>query len=143
VQALGLFFLSYHHNKFIVLGCNIQAKLFGNTGRLITGCSSFCTLEMRRHKDVVWEPVEGDKCGRCSSNGCCQAKIPLYYPLYDVKLKRLDWHDDDIDQVMQNLVLIGDRRRAGSKRFGARWLKEQMPPVSKGSDSEGHRRIYR
>ncbi|WVZ51326.1 hypothetical protein U9M48_002480 [Paspalum notatum var. saurae] len=73
----GPFVLSYHHNKFVVLGCNLQAKLLGkgNDSRLITGCSSFCTLETQQpdqpRKAVVWDPTEGgDRCGRCSGNGC-------------------------------------------------------------------------
>ncbi|WVZ51322.1 hypothetical protein U9M48_002476, partial [Paspalum notatum var. saurae] len=106
----GPFVLSYHHNKFVTLGCNLQAKLLSNKGsrRLITGCSSFCTLEQRKHREVVWEPTDGDHCGRCSGNGCCQAKIPLYLPAYGVELQRLDRRKDDVDQVMQNLVLIGE-----------------------------------
>ncbi|WVZ51320.1 LOW QUALITY PROTEIN: hypothetical protein U9M48_002474 [Paspalum notatum var. saurae] len=110
----GPFVLSCHHNKFVVLGCNLQASLFGDDYRLLTGCSSFCTLDylddskQQRRWEVVWEPTEGHHCGRCSGNGCCQAKIPLYYPMYDVKLQRLDGHHhhDNVDQVMQNLVLI-------------------------------------
>ena len=127
----GPLMMSSARNSFVAFGCNVLAKLipYNVMVTYTSVCAAVC--------------VNTPDASSCSGIGCCQAKIPLYYPLYDVKLKRLDWHDDDIDQVMQNLVLIGDRRRAGSKRFGARWLKEQMPPVSKGSDSEGHRRIYR
>ncbi|WVZ51321.1 hypothetical protein U9M48_002475 [Paspalum notatum var. saurae] len=106
------FVLSYHQNKFVVLGCNLQGRLFGDDSRLLTGCSSFCTLDylddskQQQRREVVWEPTEGHRCGRCSGNGCCQAKIPLFYPMYDVKLQRLDGHHDNVDQVMQNLVLI-------------------------------------
>jgi hypothetical protein len=82
---------------------------------------------MRRHKEVVWEPVEGDKCSRCSGIGCCQAKIPLYYPSYDVELKRLDWHDDDIDQVTQNLVLNGEEG----------WIEKVWCHMVKGANVSG------
>ncbi|WVZ51315.1 hypothetical protein U9M48_002469 [Paspalum notatum var. saurae] len=109
----GPFVLSCHQNKFVVLGCNLQARLFGDDSRLLTGCSSFCTLDyidnskrQQQRREVVWEPTEGHHCGRCSGNGCCQAKIPLYYSMYDVKLQSdtygiafFSWYlDSDINE---------------------------------------------
>ncbi|WVZ51328.1 hypothetical protein U9M48_002482 [Paspalum notatum var. saurae] len=103
----GPFVLSYQHNRFIVLGCNLQAKLLATNTGLLTGCSSFCTLQKGTRHARVWEAIEGKHCGRCSGNGFCQAKIPRYFPSYDVELQRLvDWSHDYVDQVTQNLVLI-------------------------------------
>ncbi|CAN6363113.1 unnamed protein product [Urochloa humidicola] len=103
----GPFALSYQHNKFVVLGCNVQAKLFPRKHKhLITGCSSFCTVGTR-HDEIVWGATEDNgRCSRCSGNGCCQAGIPFYYPSYDVKLERLHPDTRDVDQVTQETVLI-------------------------------------
>ncbi|KAL6842947.1 hypothetical protein ACP4OV_027260 [Aristida adscensionis] len=108
------FVLSYHQNKFIAVGCNIQAKLLapnGGGGGLVTGCSSFCAVDGARN-GIVWEPTEHGHCGRCSGNGCCQSKIPLHHPSYDVQLKALDEErggDVAGDPGMRNLVLVGEQ----------------------------------
>ncbi|KAF8694506.1 hypothetical protein HU200_038252 [Digitaria exilis] len=112
----GPFFLSYRQNKFIAMGCNIQANLFARrsdgTRQLITGCSSFCAVD-GDNNEVIWDPMDakGHHCHLCSGNGCCQSKIPLYNTSYEILLKKVEAEKNVqyVDPVMHNLVLIGEQ----------------------------------
>ncbi|CAM0146037.1 unnamed protein product [Urochloa decumbens] len=84
--ATGPFVLSYNHNKFVALGCSIQATLLSNSSPFVSGCSASCLGGDPGHR----EQSIGDRhCSECSGNGCCQASIPIYSPSYDVRLIRL------------------------------------------------------
>ncbi|KAL6842944.1 hypothetical protein ACP4OV_027257 [Aristida adscensionis] len=81
----GPFSLTYGHNQFIVMGCNIQGTLLGN-GNLIADCLSFCPVD--RHGNEVISEAENIM---CSGSGRCIAPIPLLYePPYEVGFKRLN-----------------------------------------------------
>ncbi|RLM93272.1 wall-associated receptor kinase 2-like [Panicum miliaceum] len=38
------YILSEQHNQFVVTGYNVQGMLLGDSGNIITGCSSFCSI---------------------------------------------------------------------------------------------------
>ncbi|CAL4992741.1 unnamed protein product [Urochloa decumbens] len=86
--STGPFVLSYNHNKFVALGCSIQATLLSEDGNtFISGCSASCWGDDPGH----WEqPIGNRGCSECSGNGCCQASIPVGYPSYDVRIIRLE-----------------------------------------------------
>ncbi|KAF7065817.1 hypothetical protein CFC21_079265 [Triticum aestivum] len=76
--------LGWGINEFILLGCNLQAKLLsnGSGGSIISGCASFCSTETMEWYEAY------DK--RCSNNGCCLSSIPMGDAFYGVELRRLD-----------------------------------------------------
>uniref|UniRef100_A0ACD5XYJ7 Uncharacterized protein n=1 Tax=Avena sativa TaxID=4498 RepID=A0ACD5XYJ7_AVESA len=77
-------------NELILTGCNVQARLLGGTNgsSVLGGCSTFCYLS-----EPGGEPITGlvidDRSSICSGIGCCQASIPVGYPLYEVRVTRL------------------------------------------------------
>ncbi|RCV25661.1 hypothetical protein SETIT_5G183200v2 [Setaria italica] len=87
------FILSERRNQFVVTGCNVQGTLLGDSGNIITGCSSFCSIRDTWINPVVSSPASG---GGCSGIGCCETPIPIGRPSYAVKLKALDPnHEND------------------------------------------------
>ncbi|CAL4984187.1 unnamed protein product [Urochloa decumbens] len=96
------FVLSYNHNKFVALGCAVQATLLADGGDpFISGCSASCWGGDPGH----WEQPTGDlRCSECSGNGCCQASIPIYAPSYEVRLIRLD-DPTHIDGLLPTVVV--------------------------------------
>ncbi|OEL15547.1 Wall-associated receptor kinase 3 [Dichanthelium oligosanthes] len=83
----GPFVLSYNHNKFIALGCDVEATLIGDGDTFVTRCSTSCWGIDPGH----WDKSIGDlRCSGCSGNGCCETSIPRYHPSYDVRLTRVD-----------------------------------------------------
>ncbi|CAO2205983.1 unnamed protein product [Urochloa humidicola] len=83
------FILSERRNQFVVTGCNVQATLHGDSGNIITGCSSFCSIQDTILNPVVSTPGAGAIAG-CSGIGCCETPVPIGRPSYDVKFKALD-----------------------------------------------------
>ncbi|CAN6342138.1 unnamed protein product [Urochloa humidicola] len=80
--------LSERDNQFVVTGCNVQGVLLGDSGNVIIGCSSFCSI-----RDIWINPVvsdSGDGTAACSGVGCCQTPIPIGLPSYTVQFKFLD-----------------------------------------------------
>ncbi|CAO2208287.1 unnamed protein product [Urochloa humidicola] len=82
------FIVSERRNQLVVTGCNVQGTLLGDSGNLITGCSSFCSIQDSWVNAVVSNPGGGG--GGCSGIGCCETPIPIGRPSYAVKLKILD-----------------------------------------------------
>ncbi|EAZ10087.1 hypothetical protein OsI_32396 [Oryza sativa Indica Group] len=68
-------------NQLLVTGCNIQAILLGSGGNIITGCSSFCSIDDKDTGDMFRSP--GNK---CASIGCCQQQVSIGRPSYRVVL---------------------------------------------------------
>ncbi|CAL4992744.1 unnamed protein product [Urochloa decumbens] len=103
------FVLSYNHNKFIALGCAIQATLLSKGEPLFvsgSGCSASCW----GGDPGYWErPIDGRRCSECSGNGCCQASIPMYSPSYDVRLIRLDDPTHYTARIPTIVVYIAER----------------------------------
>jgi len=89
------YILSEQHNQFVVTGCNVQGTLLGDSGNIITGCSSFCSI-----RDTWTDPVVSNDprngTATCSGIGCCETAIPIGRPSYSVQFKYLDPnHEND------------------------------------------------
>jgi hypothetical protein len=99
----GPYVVSERHNQFVVTGCNVQATLVGDGGgnNVISGCSSFCSINDKWTGVVTSSPSPGDgaTATTCSGIGCCETPIPIGRPSYGVQFKYLDWsheHDDKL-----------------------------------------------
>ncbi|KAI3840371.1 hypothetical protein MKX03_005867 [Papaver bracteatum] len=70
------FTLSNTKNKFIAIGCNIQAYIegYGYNSSVATGCMSYCNK------------IEDTTNGTCNGIGCCEASIPAGLMKYETKL---------------------------------------------------------
>ncbi|CAL4992737.1 unnamed protein product [Urochloa decumbens] len=105
-RGSGPFVLSYHNNKFVTVGCNVQATLLWNGTQVVNGCSSFCSVDSQRH----WQsgPSGAGCCSACSGNGCCKVTIPMYFPTYGVELNKVDQtHNPDPQQ--HGIVFIAEK----------------------------------
>uniref|UniRef100_A0A0E0EUY6 Protein kinase domain-containing protein n=1 Tax=Oryza meridionalis TaxID=40149 RepID=A0A0E0EUY6_9ORYZ len=72
-------------NQLLVTGCNIQVTLLGSGGNVISGCSSFCSINDMYTGGVFRSP--GNK---CAGIGCCQQQVSIGRPSYRVELTNLD-----------------------------------------------------
>ncbi|CAN6363115.1 unnamed protein product [Urochloa humidicola] len=104
IDERGPYILSYDHNKFIAVGCGVYAALpypppFQHTEA--ANCFSRCLTDDRSH----WMPTEGGGCSECSSNGCCQASIPMFSPSYTAALAVV--HQES--QVLTFAALIAEK----------------------------------
>ncbi|WVZ51314.1 LOW QUALITY PROTEIN: hypothetical protein U9M48_002468 [Paspalum notatum var. saurae] len=105
-----LLVLSHDHNRFVVLGCNIQAKLFHNTS-LITACSSFCMRDndKHRHREIVWEPTSTATATAANAPATAAATLKSRATTTShTMLSSREWHKEDVDQMTQNLVVIAE-----------------------------------
>nr|CAB3491730.1 unnamed protein product [Digitaria exilis] len=86
----GPIILSYDHNKFIALGCGVQARLTDEIeGNFIAECSSSCW----GGNPGYWLPgCRPDLAAEaeCSGNGCCQSPIPQYAATFNARVSELD-----------------------------------------------------
>ncbi|RZC89310.1 hypothetical protein C5167_029213 [Papaver somniferum] len=76
----GKFTFSSTKNKFIAIGCNIQAYIVGVNGynsTVATGCMSYC----RKMEDITN--------GTCNGIGCCEASIPAGLVKYETRLRSM------------------------------------------------------
>jgi len=80
--------VSEWRNQLVVTGCNVQGTLLGGSGNVITGCSSFCSIDDKWTGAVVTTPDEGATA--CSGIRCCETPIPIGRPSYNVQFKYLD-----------------------------------------------------
>jgi hypothetical protein len=80
--------VSEWRNQLVVTGCNVQGTLLGGSGNIITGCSSFCSIDDKWAGAVVTTP--GDGATACSGIRCCETPIPIGRPSYTVQFKYLD-----------------------------------------------------
>uniref|UniRef100_A0ACD5YWM6 Uncharacterized protein n=1 Tax=Avena sativa TaxID=4498 RepID=A0ACD5YWM6_AVESA len=98
----GPYVVSERHNQFVVTGCNVQATLVGDGGggNVISGCSSFCSINDKWTGVVTSSPAgNGGAAAACSGIGCCETPIPIGRPSYGVQFKWLDSsheHDDKL-----------------------------------------------
>uniref|UniRef100_A0ACD5ULM2 Uncharacterized protein n=1 Tax=Avena sativa TaxID=4498 RepID=A0ACD5ULM2_AVESA len=99
----GPYVVSERQNQFVVTGCNVQATLVGDGGggNVISGCSSFCSINDKWTGVVTSSPAGyGDgAASACSGIGCCETPIPIGRPSYGVQFKWLDSsheHDDKL-----------------------------------------------
>jgi hypothetical protein len=89
----GPYVVSERHSELVVSGCNVQATLLGDYLDVISGCSSFCSINSGRTHAVTTY-------GRaCSGIGCCQTPIPIGRPAYGVRFRWLDQHHDNDDKL--------------------------------------------
>ncbi|CAO2200576.1 unnamed protein product [Urochloa humidicola] len=98
------FIVSERRNQFVVTGCNVQGTMLGDSGNLITGCSSFCSIQDTWVNPVVSNPSGGG----CSGIGCCETPIPIGRPSYAVKLKNLDSEKEYTD-LLPMAVRVAER----------------------------------
>ncbi|CAL4987620.1 unnamed protein product [Urochloa decumbens] len=125
--------LSYHNNKLFAVGCDIQATLLQRNDytRVVTGCASFCAVDGLSNK-AIWGPATdgSDGCHPCTGNGCCKASIPLYYPSYDVHLKKLDpLGHNPVGLWLPNMAFIGEQSRINQVWCQIfRWMYARIRP---------------
>ncbi|CAO2149173.1 unnamed protein product [Urochloa humidicola] len=100
--GMGPFVLSYHNNKFVAVGCNVQATLLWIGTQVVNGCS----VDSQRH----WQPEPSGAgcCSTCSGNGCCEVSIPMYFPSYGVDLNRVD-QTYNPDPQQHGIVFIAEK----------------------------------
>ncbi|GJN37698.1 hypothetical protein PR202_gb26679 [Eleusine coracana subsp. coracana] len=99
------FVVSEQHNHLVVTGCNVQGTLLGDSGNVITGCSSFCSI-----RDTWINPVvtvtstpssssSSSSTAACSGIGCCETPIPIGRSNYTVEFKYLDPNHENDGQL--------------------------------------------
>ncbi|CAL4992735.1 unnamed protein product [Urochloa decumbens] len=123
--------LSHDQNKFIALGCGVQARLLdGIDEYFIAECTSSC-----------WGGYPGNwlpdcrpglaAAAECSGNGCCQTSIPLYAPSYNARLTDLDEtvniYADQLQTVMAFIAEKGWIEGVWCQMFG--WKLQQNLPI--------------
>uniref|UniRef100_A0ACD5V156 Uncharacterized protein n=1 Tax=Avena sativa TaxID=4498 RepID=A0ACD5V156_AVESA len=116
----GPYVVSERHNQFVVTGCNVQATLVGDGGggNVISGCSSFCSINDKWTGVVTSSPAGNGGAAACSGIGCCETPIPIGRPSYGVQFKWLDSsheHDDKLPIAVRiaergwfDAALLGD-----------------------------------
>lgn len=113
--AGGPFVVSERHSQLVVTGCNVQATLVGGSrggvgggGNVISGCSSFCSInDMWTGAVTSSSPAESGS-GACSGIGCCETPIPIGRPSYRVRFKWLD-PDHEYDDQLPIAVRVAER----------------------------------
>ncbi|TVU03400.1 hypothetical protein EJB05_51064, partial [Eragrostis curvula] len=87
------YIVSEWRNQLVVTGCNIQITLLGKASiNLITGCSSFCSINDYWSVAVLTSLGDGGATA-CSGIGCCETPIPIGRPTYAVQYKTLDGYE--------------------------------------------------
>ncbi|CAM0906624.1 unnamed protein product [Alopecurus aequalis] len=96
----GPYVVSERHNQLVVTGCNVQATLVGDGGgsNVISGCSSFCSINDKWTGAVTSSPGNGDAAA-CSGIGCCETPIPIGRPSYGVQFKWLESSNEYSDRL--------------------------------------------
>ncbi|KAM3296636.1 hypothetical protein ACQJBY_038801 [Aegilops geniculata] len=100
--AAGPYVLSEWRNQFVVTGCNVQATLVGDAGggNVISGCSSFCSINDKWTGAVTNSSSTGDGAATaCSGIGCCETPVPIGRPSYRVEIKSLDSSNEHADRL--------------------------------------------
>ncbi|KAF6987960.1 hypothetical protein CFC21_005554 [Triticum aestivum] len=72
--------LSTNNNELILVGCNVQASLFGDGDdqATISGCTSFCPVNRSTGSTYASRQVPSGGSDRyCYGIGCCQARISI------------------------------------------------------------------
>ena len=111
--AAGPFVVSERRNQFVVTGCNVQATLVGDGGggNIISGCSSFCSVNDKWTGAVTSSPGDGGGAtaiAACSGIGCCETPIPIGRPSYGVRFKWLD-ESHEYDNQLPIAVRVAER----------------------------------
>lgn len=88
-SARGVYVMSEERNQFVVTGCNVLATLLGDTGNVIIGCSSFCSINDRFMSSPSVNALTGIYVGECSGIGCCQTAIPIGRPSCGMQFRML------------------------------------------------------
>ncbi|WVZ51376.1 hypothetical protein U9M48_002528, partial [Paspalum notatum var. saurae] len=100
----GPYVVSEQLNQFVLTGCNAQATLLGDSGNIITGCSSVCSINDKWEGYVLSAP--SGSAGACSGIGCCQTPIPIGRPNYTVQFRLLD---TEIANALPTAVRVAER----------------------------------
>ncbi|KAM3406865.1 hypothetical protein ACQJBY_000737 [Aegilops geniculata] len=66
--------LSNSNNELILVGCNVQASLFGDGNTTITSCMYFCFVN---RTDTSRQVPSGGSDRYCNGIGCCQGRISM------------------------------------------------------------------
>ncbi|XP_037481814.1 wall-associated receptor kinase 5-like [Triticum dicoccoides] len=119
-------------NELILVGCNVQATLFGDGNRaIISGCASFCPITESGNTtstNTGIEPINGtDK--YCYGMGCCQARIPISagsMPKHLV-LKKFDQNNAQQESPL-SYMLIAEEGWFNHGRVSSEVL-QQPPPI--------------
>ncbi|WVZ51340.1 hypothetical protein U9M48_002493 [Paspalum notatum var. saurae] len=123
------FVLSYDHNRFVLVGCGVEATLSSHAAggdSIVTSCRT-STCEMQndpRH----WVPTRGGGCDDCSGDGCSQANISMFYPSYIVDV----WGYTASSPFMDVAVLVAEKRWIEGVwcRLGGPWWPPPYPDLS-------------
>ncbi|KAF7082629.1 hypothetical protein CFC21_086487 [Triticum aestivum] len=99
----GPYVLSEWRNQLVVTGCNVQVTLVGDGGggNVISGCSSFCSINDKWTGAVTNSSSTGDGAATatCSGIGCCETPVPIGRPSYRVEIKSLDSSNEHADRL--------------------------------------------
>ncbi|CAM0150496.1 unnamed protein product [Urochloa decumbens] len=119
----GTFVLSYENNRFVVVGCDAEAKLYPvQGGNAIASCSPSCSLDDPRH----WVPTKGGGCNECAGNGCYQANISRFSPSYMVSYRPIRGPT----HLLRFVVLIAEQgwiERVWCRMGGLSWPYRKLP----------------
>ncbi|KAI5010341.1 hypothetical protein ZWY2020_012478 [Hordeum vulgare] len=100
----GPLIVSVDHNRFVAMGCNVQASLIASFGDYVSVCAVYCA-------DKPWMSDTS-----CSGVGCCQTPIArLGLPSYDLQLGSLSRRTGD--SLEYGAVFIADQE----------WLAREGP----------------
>ncbi|KQK07893.1 wall-associated receptor kinase 2 isoform X2 [Brachypodium distachyon] len=114
------------HNEFILTGCNLMAKLTGDSEpSVVSACASFCSPEDTKKQN-----------DQCNGMGCCKAPISLYNNSMPtgVNYKWFDKGYGDDESPSDAYLLLAeegwfDQRRVSSELLPERWEFELRTPV--------------
>ncbi|CAN6372333.1 unnamed protein product [Urochloa humidicola] len=125
IDPSGPYVLSYDHSKFVVVGCGVHGKLFNDNLAIheSASCFSQCLTQDRRH----WTPTDGGSCSQCSGNGCCQASISTFYPVYKIDLK-LDHPEREVLTIAALIAEQGWIDSRWCRTAGSDWPFGTPPP---------------
>nr|CAB3491729.1 unnamed protein product [Digitaria exilis] len=130
VVGAGPISLSYNHNKFIALGCGLQAKLTGiDKNNFIVECSLTCWVGDPGN----WLPAcrpDLATTAECSGNSCCQAPINQYTPTFNAWITDLDHERFHAGLLTNFMVFIAEQgwiERVWCHLFG--WNPKDSPII--------------
>ncbi|KAG8050302.1 hypothetical protein GUJ93_ZPchr0009g2280 [Zizania palustris] len=99
----GPYVVSDKRNQLVVTGCNVQATLTGDSGNIITGCSSFCPVS-----EAFTAIVIPAKDLACSGTRCCETPMVIGRPSYLVRFNSLD-PNQEMDNKLPMAVRIAEQ----------------------------------
>ncbi|KAI3926185.1 hypothetical protein MKW98_028321 [Papaver atlanticum] len=115
---LRKFTFSDTRNKFIAIGCDIQATIEGKiSGSYTTGCFSAC--------DSIDDVVNGS----CVGIGCCQTAIPKGLQVYDVRVTSINQQRRNLSFNPCSYAFLAEESSFSFSSTSLQKFNEQTVPV--------------